>query len=227
MLQFVHVDGANGGKDLQTRRKVRSQAMRDFRRRQRAEKEAAKGSHRSLSVPGKRSSPTPAGRDRAASTDSGLSDLSLRQSTRAASRRASTRQAQKDGESTFKLLQPNLASDLTHDMATIDLIDHWQNAINATSAQLPENSFWTTSNTHEYDAARSLEALAKFSGDIEGSMDNLAHIPHVVEPCPGCGHTPAVSWCQDGICDHCAWIRLDAESMPYMGHVPPSFDWSP
>lgn len=40
MLEFVHLSGASAGKDLQTRRKVRSQAMRDFRRRQRAEREA-------------------------------------------------------------------------------------------------------------------------------------------------------------------------------------------
>ncbi|KAK1061458.1 hypothetical protein LTR12_006012 [Friedmanniomyces endolithicus] len=38
MLEFVHVSGPEAGKDLQTRRKVRSQAMRDFRRRQREEK---------------------------------------------------------------------------------------------------------------------------------------------------------------------------------------------
>ena len=40
MLEFVHLSGREAGKDLQTRRKVRSQAMRDFRRRQRAEREA-------------------------------------------------------------------------------------------------------------------------------------------------------------------------------------------
>ena len=42
MLQFVHLSGSAAGKDLQTRRKVRSQAMRDFRRRQRAEREAGR-----------------------------------------------------------------------------------------------------------------------------------------------------------------------------------------
>ncbi|KAK4570428.1 hypothetical protein LTR86_002508 [Recurvomyces mirabilis] len=40
MLQFVHQSGAEAGKDDETRRKVRSQAMRDFRRRQREEREA-------------------------------------------------------------------------------------------------------------------------------------------------------------------------------------------
>jgi hypothetical protein len=40
MLEFVHFTGAEAGKDSQTRRKVRSQAMRDFRRRQREEREA-------------------------------------------------------------------------------------------------------------------------------------------------------------------------------------------
>ncbi|QIW95065.1 hypothetical protein AMS68_000583 [Peltaster fructicola] len=39
MLQFVHLTGPDAGKDQTTRRKVRSQAMRDFRRRQRAENE--------------------------------------------------------------------------------------------------------------------------------------------------------------------------------------------
>lgn len=43
MLEFVHLSGSEAGKDLQTRRKVRSQAMRDFRRRQRAEREAGTG----------------------------------------------------------------------------------------------------------------------------------------------------------------------------------------
>ncbi|KAK0258164.1 hypothetical protein LTR91_020310 [Friedmanniomyces endolithicus] len=49
MLQFVHVSGPEAGKDLQTRRKVRSQAMRDFRRRQREEK----GKHDGASGPKK------------------------------------------------------------------------------------------------------------------------------------------------------------------------------
>lgn len=40
MLEFVHLSGAEAGKDIQTRRKVRSQAMRDYRRRQRLEREA-------------------------------------------------------------------------------------------------------------------------------------------------------------------------------------------
>ncbi|TKA74578.1 hypothetical protein B0A55_06310 [Friedmanniomyces simplex] len=43
MLEFVHLSGAEAGKDLQTRRKVRSQAMRDFRRRQREEQEKSDG----------------------------------------------------------------------------------------------------------------------------------------------------------------------------------------
>lgn len=38
MLEFVNLTGAEAGKDEQTRRKVRSQAMRDYRRRQRAGK---------------------------------------------------------------------------------------------------------------------------------------------------------------------------------------------
>ncbi len=42
MLEFVHLTGAAAGKDASTRRQVRSQAMRDFRRRQRAEREAGK-----------------------------------------------------------------------------------------------------------------------------------------------------------------------------------------
>lgn len=42
MLEFVSLSGEADGKDLQTRRKVRSQAMRDYRRRQRAEREAGK-----------------------------------------------------------------------------------------------------------------------------------------------------------------------------------------
>nr|POF03901.1 hypothetical protein CFP56_21657 [Quercus suber] len=41
MLEFVHLTGADAGKDAQTRRKVRSQAMRDYRRRQRQSREAS------------------------------------------------------------------------------------------------------------------------------------------------------------------------------------------
>ncbi|KAK0917895.1 hypothetical protein LTR91_021411 [Friedmanniomyces endolithicus] len=97
MLEFVHVSGPEAGKDLQTRRKVRSQAMRDFRRRQREEKGKNDGvsapnkttkSRKAATGPSEQGSPRiQASRSRATSTTSSASRVS---NSRAASMTSST-----------------------------------------------------------------------------------------------------------------------------------------
>ncbi|KAF2165834.1 hypothetical protein M409DRAFT_55694 [Zasmidium cellare ATCC 36951] len=191
MLEFVHVSGSSGGKDLQTRRKVRSQAMRDFRRRQREEREAgkpgAKPHGKRLSVPHSRSvSPAWPGRERATSTSSMSTEASSsrRHSSRsAASPRPMPFVSQKDGESSFQAMHISQPSSTTQfDMSAVDAMENWQ--LDPKSTQMDSlSAYWQPAMTGEPSPSNVTQEQATWLNDSDDFFGSTAQIGQMLGFC--------------------------------------------